>query len=162
MSTADDPTRQAPAESASTQAGAPAVLRHEGPMKVTLPEGGHSALSSAANLGSGRLRPAVGPVPPALVAGAEAAGLGFAGRRLRSPLAPTAGSGVTRTPAPARPRFVFTPDAAGPDAAELARSTAELERRLNRLAQSNLEVSRQVTSLEAELQTAAAPRRSTT
>lgn len=141
---------------AAASAAAPAVLRHEGPLRVSVPEGGSSALSPGAVVGTGRLRPAVGPVPPALAAAASAVGALVPGRRLRSPLAPTPGHQVERDALPRRPRFVFTPDIQGPDPDEQARQNAEFERRMDRLAQGNLQVSRQVSILESEMQGASA------
>jgi hypothetical protein len=59
--------------------GKPGIVRQEGPHRVQVAPGSHSALAPSVGVGSKRLRPAIGaaPLPDAFVEGAEAVGIGM-------------------------------------------------------------------------------------
>lgn len=148
------PSRDAPTSAAP--AAAPAVLRHSGAHKVSVAPGSHSAMSSSPPVAGPRMRASTGPVPASL--------------RVR-PAAPVATTTVVRSgtppaaPAPtavvrlARAKALLArllPEIGQPPGADDSSAT-DLQRRLERLAQGNADVSRQVSALERDIKTAALP-----
>jgi hypothetical protein len=129
---------------------APAVLRQEGPHRVTVSAGSNSALSSSVGVGTKRLRPAIGAAPPP----------GLDAQALSALLPPTLGrrSGressrtevrreAGRKPVDGR----FAPGQADPVSSARDQSAAELEARLAALAQFNQHTSKAVTALEVQM-----------
>ena len=137
-------------EDKSESVAAPAVLRQEGPHRVTVSAGSNSALSSSVGVGTKRLRPAIGAAPPP----------GLDAQALAALLPPTLGRQALRESsstevrreagrAPVNGRFA--PGQRDQDTAPRNQSTAELEARLAALAQFNQHTSTAVTALERQM-----------
>lgn len=130
--------------------GKPAVLRQEGPHRVTVAPGAHSALSSSPGPSGPRLRPAVGAASPQAPEG------GAAPMRQAASLRQRSGAGAA---AVTEVRHIAgrTPGTAGPhsetDAERAAASAAlsALEQRLSALAELNFKTSKTVTSFEGDV-----------
>lgn len=130
---------------------APAMLRQEGPHKVTVAPGGHSALSSNVGLGTKRLRPAVGAAPVPTPLSSDGPGLSPASLRTRGPASGGSVTEVRRLPGRAPVSGRFLPGQAEPSSAPRDDRAAALEKRLAALAEFNARTSRTVTALEREV-----------
>ncbi len=126
---------------------APAMLRQEGPHKVTVAPGGHSALSPQVGLGTKRLRPAVGavPIPGAVLPDLPAATL--RGGRVGEGTSVTE---VRRLPGPRVPQGRWAAGVPDSDASERAAQADALAQRLSALAELNVRTAKGVTALERE------------
>ncbi len=137
-------------EDKASPAAAPAVLRQEGPHRVTVSAGSNSALSSSVGVGTKRLRPAIGAAPPP----------GLDAQALAALLPPTLGrrgvresssTEVRREAGRAPVNGRFAPGQLDQGAARRDQSTAELDARMAALAQFNQHTSKAVTALERQI-----------
>ena len=133
-------------------AGAPAVLRQDGPHRVTVAPGAHSALAPSAGVGTKRLRPAVGAAPlPRLDSNDAQATAALDGRR-RSPR-DSSSTEIRRLPGTAAVKGRFAPGQEETLSPAPRPSTAALEARLASLARLNQETSATVTAFEQQIKT---------
>lgn len=127
----------------------PGVIRQEGPHRVQVAPGSHSALAPSVGVGTKRLRPAIGaaPLPGAFVDGTQ--GSGSAMRR-QADGAVGSTTEIQRTPGrtPINSRFAPIKEATA-SSAKAAPSALDL--RLTALAELNAKTSKAVTSFEHEV-----------
>lgn len=129
--------------------GKPGVIRQEGPHRVQVAPGSHSALAPSVGVGSKRLRPAIGAAPQP--------GAGFTGSEpdatsLKRHMAGSMGSTteIRRTPGRTPVNGRFAPGDA-PNAASSTAAPSALDLRLMALSELNAHTSKTVTSFEREV-----------
>ena len=129
--------------------GKPGIVRQEGPHRVQVAPGSHSALAPSVGVGSKRLRPAIGaaPLPGAFVEGAEEVGTSMR-RRVQGNDGST--TEIRRLPGRAPVNSRFAPGNESKVASTVAAPSA-LEKRLTALAELNAQTSKTVTSFEREV-----------
>ena len=134
----------------SPDSGKPAVLRQEGPHRVAVAPGAHSALSPTANLNGPRIRPAAGAASSQALVGSGAS------MRRAASLRQGAGAGagsVTEVRHMAGRTPAQGPGHSENSAARAAASAAHsaLEQRLSALAELNSKTAKTVSSFEGDV-----------
>jgi hypothetical protein len=129
--------------------GKPGIIRQEGPHRVQVAPGSHSARAPSVGVGSKRLRPAIGaaPLPDAFVEGAEAVATGMR-RQVQGGASST--TEIRRIPGRSPVNSRFAPGNESTVASTAAAPSA-LEKRLTALAELNAQTSKTVTSFEREV-----------
>ena len=132
----------------ATPSAKPAVLRQEGPHRVTVAPGATSALAPSVGPAAPRLRPAVGAQRPAVPAGGEPAQAREAGLRQRAAAVSGSVTEVRRLPGRSAIHGAFAPEGKEPRSGQPSAAASALEQRLSALAELNSNTTKTVTTFE--------------
>jgi hypothetical protein len=134
----------------TTTAGKPAVLRQDGPHRVTVAPGAHSALSPTVGPSGPRLRPAAGAGTSQGPGGSVVPLRPSANLRSRAADAGSSGTTVQRVAGRASSRGGTLPEG-GVGRAASAAAVSALDVRLSALAELNSKTSKTVTAFEGDV-----------